>query len=104
LADEVIGQVLDGRVGVTGNGGLRVVTDDDGLLGLGDRDTFSASSGIDASILGPGQDETLASDKEAIGEGGIFGPGITLDDGRNDLQLVRFKLRTCVSAVGHKKS
>jgi hypothetical protein len=42
LADEVISQVLDGRVGVTGNGGLRVVTDDDGLLGLGDRDTFSA--------------------------------------------------------------
>lgn len=42
LADEVVGETLDGRGGVSGNAGLGVVADDDGLLGLGDGDTSAA--------------------------------------------------------------
>lgn len=42
LADEVVGETLDGRGGVSGNSAFGVVADDDGLLGLGDGETSAA--------------------------------------------------------------
>lgn len=44
LADEVVGQVLDGGAGVAGDVGLSVVANDDGLLGLGNANAESALS------------------------------------------------------------
>ena len=43
-AGEVVGETLDGRGGVSGNSAVRVVCDDDGLLGLGNGDTGAALS------------------------------------------------------------
>jgi hypothetical protein len=42
LADQVVGQRLDGGGGVSGDVGLAVVADDDGLLRLGDSDAEAA--------------------------------------------------------------
>lgn len=41
LGDEVVGETLDGGRGVTGDLRLAVVTDDDGLLSLGNGDAVS---------------------------------------------------------------
>lgn len=41
-ADEVVGKTLDGGGCVSGNRSLSVVSDDDGLLGLGDSDAEAA--------------------------------------------------------------
>lgn len=41
-ADEVVGELLNGLAGVAGNGGLAVVTEEDGLGRLGDRNALAA--------------------------------------------------------------
>lgn len=87
LTNKVISQALDGRVGVSSNCSFGVVADDDSLLGLGNGDSFATSSGIDASVLSSSQDETLASQEEALCKGGVFGPFIARNDLGDDLQL-----------------
>lgn len=42
LADQVIGEALNGRAGVASDLGLAVHADDDGLLRLGNGDTIAS--------------------------------------------------------------
>lgn len=52
----------------------------------------SYSSGVDASVLSSGHDETLTGQEEAVSESSVFGANVTLDDVGDNLQLIWLEL------------
>jgi hypothetical protein len=64
------------------------------------RKGISYCSGVDASVLRSGQDETLAGKEETLGESLVFGGLIALDNLGDDLELIRPQLYDRVSIHG----
>jgi len=88
LCDEVVGESLDDGAGVAGNSGLAMMGDDDGLLGFGNSETSPARSCVDAAALGAGHNESLATNKETLGESAVLGLVVTAHNGGDGLHLL----------------
>jgi hypothetical protein len=90
--DEVVGKTFDGGGGVTGDLGLAVVADDDGLGGLCDSDAGTTRSSVDAPVLSSGHDISLTSDVETFGKSLVLGLLVTANNVRDGLHLFRLEL------------
>jgi hypothetical protein len=95
--DEVVGKTFDGGGGVTGDLGLAVVADDDGLGGLCDSDAgttllLTCRSSVDAPVLSSGHDISLTSDVETFGKSLVLGLLVTANNVRDGLHLFRLEL------------